>query len=367
MADFEVPDFSRRQVEEAGKLLRCTIADDAESVLNAKEAFRTAHSWRSAHQIPMRHIRSVLAGQMRASKIAGVTAARLKRMRSIRAKLAGSPVSLFYMQDIGGCRAIVGLPIEVEHLRARFQAQARHILKSEKDYIAAPKPDGYRGVHLIFQYDGRGPFAALNSRPMLIEVQLRSKLQHAWATAVEAVGSIAGEEFKAGLGNRHWLRFFALVSSEIAVSEGCSPVPGTPENSAERLDELRALDGKLNALQSLDQLRLAVHAVTSVQQRSAAAYIVTLDPARRTVDVQPVSFGGSAEAYQRAETSGVKNSVLVEVDRATDLQAAYPNYFLDVGDFTAFVRARVKPKEILWSNATGLMNMLNRTIMGRRK
>ena len=55
----------------------------------------------------MRVIRAELGGKLRKQKITGVTAARLKGMKSIRKKLATGRLTLYQIQDIGGCRAML--------------------------------------------------------------------------------------------------------------------------------------------------------------------------------------------------------------------------------------------------------------------
>jgi len=47
--------------------------------------------------------------------------------------------------------------------------------------------------------------------------KLLCNLQHAWATAVEAVGIFTKQALKSNIGDGEWLRLFALMSSEIAV------------------------------------------------------------------------------------------------------------------------------------------------------
>ncbi len=54
---------------------------------------------------------------------------------------------------------------------------------------------------------------------MLIEVQLRTRLQHNWATAVETVGIFTGEALKSSQGNEDWQDFFRLVSTWFAHKE----------------------------------------------------------------------------------------------------------------------------------------------------
>jgi Region found in RelA / SpoT proteins len=87
-------------------------------------------------------------------------------------------------------------------------------LREEDDYIARPKPDGYRSHHLMFNFRDRRNAGIHDGRR--IEVQLRTRLQHSWATAVEAVGLFRGEDLKGNQGNPKWLRLFTLMSAEFA-------------------------------------------------------------------------------------------------------------------------------------------------------
>ena len=43
-------------------------------------------------------------------------------------------------------------------------------------------------------------------------MQIRTAIQHSWATAVEMVGLFRKESLKSGFGDIKWLRFFELVS-----------------------------------------------------------------------------------------------------------------------------------------------------------
>ena len=65
---------------------------------------------------------------------------------------------------------------------------------------------------------------------MRIEIQLRSRLQHAWTAAVETMGTASGQALKSSEGDEGWLRFFVLMASEIAFSEGFPLVPDTPDD-----------------------------------------------------------------------------------------------------------------------------------------
>ena len=85
-----------------------------------------------------------------------------------------------------------------------------------KDYIKIPKQSGYRGIDLIFRYKNKNNPSYDGLR---IEMQIRTKLQHLWATAVEVMGTLRGEKLKSGMGDEKWQYFFSIVSSYFAYKE----------------------------------------------------------------------------------------------------------------------------------------------------
>ena len=86
-----------------------------------------------------------------------------------------------------------------------------------KNYIKEPNPDtGYRGIHLIYKYNSS---KTPQYNDLLIEVQLRTRLQHLWATAVETVGMFTQNRLKFNQGDDVCLRFLKLVSIIFAAEE----------------------------------------------------------------------------------------------------------------------------------------------------
>ncbi|SEJ81632.1 hypothetical protein SAMN05428950_103309 [Sphingomonas sp. OV641] len=230
----------------------------------------------------------------------------------------------------------------VDRLLALYRSEAAHIFRAENDYISAPKDSGYRSHHLIFRYQGQEQYEAWNRSPMFVEVQLRTRLQHAWATAVEAVGMVRGEDLKSGAGDVDWLRFFALMAAEIASAERATLVPGTPASDIERREEILALERGLNALATLEKYRQAVKISETVSTR-APFYLIQFDAANQQVKVRGVSLSASSSALDDAEYGNQLNSVLVAVDKLSDLRSAYPNYFLDVQMFATCLKRVVSP------------------------
>ena len=145
---------------------------------------------------------------------------------------------------------------EVKLLREAYRnSRIRHCPVNGKDYIESPKESGYRGVHLVYRY--RSPRNETYNG-LLIEIQLRTRLQHAWATAVETAGAFLGQALKSSEGEQDWLRFFALVSSAFALTEDCPPAPSTTSDPAELRAEIRDLTDRLDLVNRFRDYRALI-------------------------------------------------------------------------------------------------------------
>jgi len=325
-----------KDVREAGAALARKLIWTDETADQIRRVFAIANSWRDSHALPMRKLRAALAGQMRRQGMDGNTVARLKRMPSIRRKLASQQWPLDKIQDLGGCRAILPSIKDANALIEAMRQLPSHILHRENYYVDTPKPDGYRCHHMIFRFQGVGDEAVFNERR--IEIQIRTRLQHSWATAVEAVGLFRRENMKAGEGSPEWLRLFLLMSAEFAIAEKCSEPTGLPD-SPERLKAIVELDKRLDAVNTLENISHAVRQSDAfyIDPDSRPEYYqIIYDRKNKVVDVKPYDGAiAGVRAYDEAELtaeqaqSGV-TSVLVEADGIENLKAAYPNYFGDV-------------------------------------
>lgn len=344
MAVINACPYSKSAIVDARKALSEDIAYDPGTIGDTAEAFRVAHSWRLSAVYPMRRIRSELAGKVRATKTGAITAARLKRMVSIRKKLRNSPLNLYQMQDLAGCRAILPDQRCLDRLVARYTSgDGPNLIVRDNDHIRCPKSDtGYRSRHLVFKFNDPDGNAKFNRH--FVEVQFRTQMQHNWATAVEAVGLVRGEDLKGASGHQDWLRLFQLIAGYMAEVEDTDPVPGIVANSEERGKELRDVSARLNALQVLDSYNRAIQHIESYVG-FASYYLIQYDIVHRHVRVQPFrAASAGSEQYVRDELNPALNTVLVEVDRVADLRQAYPNYFLDVEAFTGQLRLAIDPR-----------------------
>src|SRR5205823_2784133 len=204
----------------------------------------------------MRSVRYSVLYFMRHAQVDGITAARLKRMQAIRRKLRRFDYGLDRLQDLGGCRVILPSIADVQTLTNTIRDKIRHEIRGEDDYIVNPKDDGYRSHHLMLTFQGRSAASVFTGRR--IELQVRTTLQHSWATAIEAVGLFRREELKSNKGSGDWLRLFKLMSAEFAEAERC-PLPPDISGAIERREEIRDLAERLDGLSMLERIILGKH------------------------------------------------------------------------------------------------------------
>jgi len=330
--------YSTEEIASAGKVLAGDLSAFGDEVpSHIRDAFLVANNWRDAHAYPMRSIHASVRHHIRKNDFDAITGARLKRMQAIRRKLRRISVKFHKLQDLGGCRVIVATIAEARSLIEILKSKLPSVVLKETDYISRPKVDGYRSHHIIFGFRQRKRTPYDDRR---IELQVRTHLQHSWATTVEAVGLYRGEELKSQKGDKDWLRFFALVSAEFADAEKCTTVPDTPV-ATERGSEIRRLAKSLDALNVLEAVTKGFQGTDIPLARGykPTHYLIRYDHSSKTVHVEPHNKANKATAsYEQAEEvqrTGDENDVvvLVEVDKIKDLKKAYPNYFGDVDYF----------------------------------
>lgn len=202
------PPLTKSQVNKAAKVLRSlwTPDDDPMDANAIRDAFSILLRYRAAHQLPLTKATMGLRSRVVTAKCASVDVSqRLKRVPTILDKLRREPtMKLANMQDIGGCRAVLDSIDEVRRVQKRLKSRALKIY----DYIEHPRPSGYRGVHVIVQYDDR-----------LTEVQLRTRVMHEWAYTVERLSGRLGVDLKSGKGPPPVLDWLRAVSQAMALDE----------------------------------------------------------------------------------------------------------------------------------------------------
>jgi hypothetical protein len=324
--------FSKTKIDKAGESLKTSSALGNDS----NEALEILSGWRAFHAVPLNIFATALRERIKKTcKTSGwIVAQRLKRTPSIVLKLkTHKTMRLSTMQDIGGVRAVLNTVQEVYDLVHVYRtSRTSHKLFALHDYIATPKEDGYRSVHLIYQ---------VNKTPnIFIEIQVRSYLQHIWATAVEVFGTLKSTSFKSGYGEKRWLELFAYLSTIFSIKEGTPVLKDHSILSREQVSgRLKRMIKDMKAIEQLS-VYTAIYKITAQETRSkgkSGGYsIIVLDSTKNTISIQ--TFG--AEKIEEATSAYIDlekkfyddtniNVVLVNAGDVKKLEASYPNYFMD--------------------------------------
>ncbi|MDR1478873.1 MAG: RelA/SpoT domain-containing protein [Planctomycetaceae bacterium] len=335
--------YSRSAINRIGDII---ISWDEVSSEERELAFQVLCDWRALHLVPLNTFRATLRRYVAGIDASGgIVAQRLKRVPTIFDKIKNreQKMQLSRMQDIGGLRAIVQTIAKVREVERKYRrSRTKHHLEKVRDYIVSPKDSGYRGIHLIYRYNS---LDRVEYDGLYIEVQLRTRLQHLWATAVETVGFFFQESLKSSKGNENWLDFFKLVSALFAVKEGAEPhVEFQHFTQKELVQMLTKFDKDYRIFAQLKNIQ-AIKSARRNPKLTGASYWVIETVLNGDTVVKFYSFLESQKdsadlTYRQLEQSpecksGKKQVVLVSVDSVSKIERAYPNFFGDIAEFVA--------------------------------
>ena len=336
---------SKSKVDWAGDILINETSPPKEKA----RALKILDNWRAIHRYPLHIFKKRLKRVSEKMNKEALAVQRLKRLSSILKKLqrkyyGNKPtMKLSQMQDIAGCRVVMP---DVKLARKLYKEKyirgdLKHKKVNEKDYINYPKEDGYRSIHLIYRYrsdkEGKKDYNGL-----LIEVQIRSKLQHLWATAIETVDFFTRQAIKSNEGQKEWMDFFKLVSSAFALMEKTPVVPNTPTNKKELYFRIKEKEKELQVIKVMKGWAKAIKVFTqAVQKRPKLQFfLLELDIIGEKLNITGYTKNQEEKAildYAKAEERNKEERgydvVLVGADTTNDLKKAYPNYFVDTKEF----------------------------------
>jgi len=340
---YETIKYSPKEINKAGEILKNKSSSKGEidSALDVLDNFRSSHSY------PLHIFQVNLKNNSLRKDKNALVSQRLKRVSSIIKKLNrvysnNSSIRLFQIQDIAGCRAVVKNYLLAKEL-FEFYLKGRnlkHNFVKSNDYVTYPKEDGYRSFHLVYEFRSDKGKREHNGRK--VEIQIRTKLQHLWATAVETVDFFTRQSLKLSEGDPKWEEFFRLVSSAFAIKENCPLVNKTPINKKELYSKIKEKEKELEVISKLTKWDAALRLIdeNQLKNKTAKFFLLELDIGREDLFIQP--FEANQEEQATKEYSQLEKKykdqkdydiVLVGLDAAKDLKKAYPNYFIDTKDF----------------------------------
>lgn len=321
------PEHSKKSVQRSGNNLINSASSTAD--------FQVLSNWRASHAYPMHAIFVLLKRLTLSVAQDALVVQRLKRTPSILSKLKReSGMQLHRMEDLGGCRAVVPTVSDVANLVSKLRgSRTKHRLHRIRDYLSNPKHSGYRGVHMVYQYGGtKREFSGL-----AIEVQIRSKIQHSWATALEVAGIFTNCNLKAGEGDQEWLDYFRYASAELAKLEGGVVHPDFYNDESNIFEKLST---NLNALDRFRAFSSSSYALEGRIKNGKSFFLLDInyiDRKIKIIDYQEKDFANASDDYGKLEIEyrddNSRDAVLVSAASILELKEGYPNYFSDTTDF----------------------------------
>lgn len=343
------PRPSNKSVRKAGKFLKDNwyFRDDQLDMPKWQECIDIIQRYRQHHYNNSSIFKKLLFKKLHRLSFVNednrkfIVSDRLKRLVSIMNKLNRNgthTMELAQMEDIAGVRVILH---DMDELN-RFinddesceikDSFIKCIKATNRDYIENPKADdGYRSVHQIFIH---------KDTKLKLELQIRTQLQHQWATAVETYGSLSGVSIKTGDGDEKVRQFFRLCSMIFACREDTPLIPEFKALGMNKIClELKELE---NELQILKKLKNVEDLESEDQELSSnyGYYLLIQDIVNNKTIVhkfyqsqQDKAWTEYYENENKYRRDSSKNVVLVSIDNINKLREAYPNYFLDTKDF----------------------------------
>lgn len=299
------------------------------------EDLQVIDDWRAAHRAVLNTFQAILRERARGN---GVTVAqRHKRRRTIFDKLRRFPsMHLSRMDDVAGCRLIFKNVAELYAFRERFhRARFKHKRRNDLDkydYMKRPKPTGYRGVHDVYEYDVNSEVG----KPLTglyVEIQYRTLVQHAWATAVEVIGFITESQPKFQQGDKRFERAMALASEILARAHEDARGAFPNLEDKDLVAQFLAADKELGLLKMLRGLNAADQAVSD--NRNA----ILIFSGESSLEVR--TFRDAPDAlralFELERQMPERDIVLVRADTSDEVRLAFKNYFSDARDFIRLV------------------------------
>ena len=185
--------LSKSQIDKLGERLR--VGSHGEAELRLLDVYR--RSFGDSRDAVVARIRQTLSLKptVRLAKTTG----------SIVEKLRRESIRLSQMQDVAGCRIVVADLAEQDEAVSKLLNEFTNVNLVDR----RNKPHfGYRAVHVMVRDDDK-----------LVEVQVRTVLQHLWAELSEKLADSLDPHIKYGGGDAHVRRLLDELSTHVVTLE----------------------------------------------------------------------------------------------------------------------------------------------------
>lgn len=290
-----------------------------------------------------------------------LTASRNKRIETIISKLCRpEKPKLDRIHDIAGTRIIFenikSLEDYIDILENTELVNFKEKINEDKNrynYIKNPKSDGYRSIHKVFNYSSNIPYSTLNEKSFnlenkKIELQLRTRLQHIWATTVEIYDIINKSNIKTGTHNK-------LETKEGLFFKKCSLVfEGIESNDVEKIKinineifrdkDLVEIYNRLKGIKNIKNIQLPktlgsdeVFILITDLNKGKTTFFTT-DPIEKNDKQDTFLINASYRRLEEKNTKGEYILLLLTLGDIKKLKNVYPNYFLNTNEFISILK-----------------------------
>ncbi|EGK8090855.1 RelA/SpoT domain-containing protein [Campylobacter lari] len=296
--------------------------------------------WLNLHFEVMKKMKNHLSVKLKKLGIKNyIIAKRTKRLESISFKLQRYPnLALDRIQDIAGMRIICDSVKDVNLIRDELKKHYQkniNVFKYDNinDYINKPKDDGYRSCHLMF--------TDIKTK-CKVEIQIRTKLQHSWATAVEIIDMGSNSKIKQGNGEIIYKDFFKLSSVLFSYLEKTNAMEQYKSYDLKKTYYfLKKLYTKHNILDYLSALVISnEHIIRNIGKNSNYKdnfyFVISLNYSEKNIHIDSFSkdsLDSARKHYNDLEKNNNIDVVLISLDNQKKIKQAYPNYYLDSSVF----------------------------------
>lgn len=322
--------FGRKTLEKLGRRLR-----DAE--IPDQKDLDSLQAYRSSYKDVISEVFHIVDENAKSVCKSAICAFRIKRIDSIIGKLRRlrGELELKSMYDIAGCRCIVEKDAEIYKIIAKLQQSNLQIVKIKDNIGKRVKESGYRSVHIYVYLEKFGDRKQ-------VEIQLRTKVHHNWATFVETIDHLYNlkvkeevREEKKGTMYDDFVRFHQIMSK--------SPNRITKDEKIFLLDTIvkHNIIGKLTneIIQNVGWNRLQWIEIKHSDNilEPICSYVIATKRGRTPEILGFSAFDQAEQKYYELFSSNKDNSniVLLNMPNATysQLTVAYSNYLLAGHEF----------------------------------
>ena len=208
-------------------------------------------------------------------------------------------------------------------------------------------------------------------------MQLRTRIQHYWATAVEIIDLFTGQALKSNQGEIKWESFFMCISEQFSLMEGIHGFErmSPAQQYAEYRGKLALSPSAQESCRTTKQFAEKLHVITKLKAFSSSIKVldekisnlkvdgyalIQIDIKKLTISTRIFNASDSAESeFIEAEKSAAKDEhivvALVSTTALGGIKEAYPNYFADSSQFMMLMSLVMKVdfNNSFWSKVLG--------------